>query len=284
MKQLCLLLASLLLVSAVQADSVSVVQLQHRPAAEVVPVIAPMLGPNDAISGEGFKIFVRASAEGQQRVRSLVERLDTPARVLQVSVFQGSEHVLHELALRGNVQVQRGDTTIDVGSGYGNEPDGGGRIIYSTSGGSASVDAVATQRNLRGHPIHRVRVTEGKEAYIETGERIPYFAGVALRGRRALAGGVQYENVVTGFYALPRIRGDNVVLEVSPFKTSRSDSGRGNVETQSATTTVTGRAGEWLFIGGISEQTERTESAVASTYATQGSRNTGIWIKAELVE
>ena len=282
MKQLCLLLASLLLVSTVRADSVSVVQLQHRPAAEVVPVIAPMLGPNDAISGEGFKIFVRASAEGQQRVRSLVERLDTPARVLQVSVFQGSEHVLRELALRANVQIQRGDTTIDVGSG--NEADGGGRIIYSTSGGSASVDAVATQRNLRDHPIHRVRVTEGKEAYIETGERIPYFAGVALRGRRALAGGVQYENVVTGFYALPRIRGDNVVLEVSPFKSSRSDTGRGNVETQSATTTVTGRAGEWLFIGGVSEQAERTESAVASTYATQGSRNTGIWIKAELVE
>ena len=282
MKQLCLLLASLLLVSTVRADSVSVVQLQHRPAAEVVPVIAPMLGPNDAISGEGFKIFVRASAEGQQRVRSLVERLDTPARVLQVFVFQGSEHVLRELALRANVQVQRGDTTIDVGSG--NDADGGGRIIYSTSGGSASVDAVATQRNLRDYPIHRVRVTEGKEAYIETGERIPYFAGVALRGRRALAGGVQYENVVTGFYALPRIRGDNVVLEVSPFKNSRSDTGRGSVETQSATTTVTGRAGEWLFIGGVSEQTERTESAVASTYATQGSRNTGIWIKAELVE
>ena len=282
MKQLCLLLASLLLVSTVRADSVSVVQLQHRPAAEVVPVIAPMLGPNDAISGEGFRIFVRASAEGQQRVRSLVERLDTPARVLQVSVFQGSEHVLRELALRANVQIQRGDTTIDVGSG--NEADGGGRIIYSTSGGSASVDAVATQRNLRDHPIHRVRVTEGKEAYIETGERIPYFVGAAMRGRRALAGGVQYENVVTGFYALPRIRGDNVVLEVSPFKSSRSDTGRGNVETQSATTTVTGRAGEWLFIGGVSEQTERTESAVASTYATQGSRNTGIWIKAELVE
>ena len=282
MKQLCLLLASLLLVSTVRADSVSVVQLQHRPAAEVVPVIAPMLGPNDAISGEGFRIFVRASAEGQQRVRSLVERLDTPARVLQVSVFQGSEHVLRELALRANVQIQRGDTTIDVGSG--NEADGGGRIIYSTSGGSASVDAVATQRNLRDYPIHRVRVTEGKEAYIETGERIPYFVGAAMRGRRALAGGVQYENVVTGFYALPRIRGDNVVLEVSPFKSSRSDTGRGNVETQSATTTVTGRAGEWLFIGGVSEQTERTESAVASTYATQGSRNTGIWIKAELVE
>ena len=282
MKQLCLLLASLLLVSTVRADSVSVVQLQHRPAAEVVPVIAPMLGPNDAISGEGFKIFVRASAEGQQRVRSLVERLDTPARVLQVFVFQGSEHVLRELALRANVQVQRGDTTIDVGSG--NEADGGGRIIYSTSGGSASVDAVATQRNLRDYPIHRVRVTEGKEAYIETGERIPYFAGVALRGRRVLAGGVQYENVVTGFYALPRIRGDNVVLEVSPFKNSRSDTGRGSVETQSATTTVTGRAGEWLFIGGVSEQTERTENAVTSTYATQGSRNTGIWIKAELVE
>ncbi len=277
-----ILLASLLFVSAVQADSVSVIQLKHRPAVEVIPVIQPMLGADDAISGEGFRIFIRASAESQERVRAMVDFLDTAARELQISVFQGSQQVLRGLAARANVQVESGNTSIGIGDGR--EADVGGRITHSTADGSVSVDGIATQRSLRDNPIHLVRVTEGTDAYIETGERIPYFSGAVWNGRRAIAGGVQYENVVTGIYVLPRIRGDNVVLEVSPFKSSRSDSGRGNIETQSASTTVTGRVGEWLLIGGVTEQVERAESGIGTTYATRGGRNAGLWVKANLVE
>ncbi len=265
-------------------DSVSVIQLNHRPAAEVIPIIEPMLGPNDAISGEGFKIFVRASAESQERVRAMVDFLDTASRELQVSVFQGSEQDLRGLAVRAHVEFESADTSVEIGDGKEADESAGGRIIYSSSGGSASVEGIATQRSLRDNPIHMVRVAEGKEAYIETGERIPYFTGAAWRGRRALAGGVEYENVVTGFYVLPRIRGETIVLEVSPFKSSRSDTARGNVETQSASTTVTGRVGAWLLVGGVTEQVDRAESATGTAYATRSRRNSGIWIKAELIE
>ncbi len=250
----------------------------------MIPIIEPMLGPDDAISGEGFKMFIRAPAESQERVRAMVDFLDTAARELQLSVFQGSELVLRELAARANGQFERGDTRIEIGNGKESDDGAGGRITYSTTGGSVSVAGTGTQRSLRDSPIHMVRVAEGNEAYIETGERIPYFTGAAWNGRRAFAGGVEYENVVTGFYVLPRVRGDNVVLEVSPFKSSRSDTGRGNIDTQSANTTVTGRVGEWLLIGGVTEQVERADSAIGTTYATRGGRNSGIWIKAELVE
>lgn len=99
-----------------------------------------------------------------------------------------------------------------------------------------------------------------------------------------VAGGVEYKDAMTGFYVLPRIRGDNVVLEISAFKNSQSNAGAGNIDTQSATTTVTGRVGEWLLIGGASEQIERAQSATGTTIATRSRDNTGIWIKADLVE
>ncbi|MDJ0905509.1 MAG: hypothetical protein QNI96_05785 [Woeseiaceae bacterium] len=259
-------LGLLLLVSAAQADSVSVIELQHRPAEEVIPIVQPMLEPGNAITGTGFKLFLQSSPETAARVRSIIDMLDTPARTLQVSVFQGSASTLREFAARATLRAE------------------GGGASYGTSGGSVSVDGISTQQSLRDNPIHQVRVTEGKEAYIETGEQIPYFYGAAFAGRRAVAGAVEYRDVVTGFYVLPRIRGDNVTLEVSPFKNSPSDTGGGNVETQAAATTITGSLGEWLLVGSVTEQVERSETGIGTTYSTRGKDAAGIWIKADLVE
>ena len=274
----------MLLVSAAGAESISTIQLQNRPAEEVIPIVEPMLGPNDAITGQGFTIFLRSSPQTLARVRELIDALDTPARMLQVSVFQGSERDLGELGVGAGIRIESGDASVDIGKGGDKEGRDGGNITYSTTGGSASIGGISTQKSLRDSPIHRVRVTEGNEAYIETGERIPYFYGAGWIGRRGFTGAVEYRDAITGFYVLPRIRGDNVMLEVSPFKSSRSDTGAGSIDTQSANTTITGPIGEWLLIGGVTEQVERSQSTTGTTIATQGRDNTSIWIRADLVQ
>ena len=284
MKRLFKLLGLVLLVSTVQADSISTIQLQHRPAEEVIPIVEPMLGADDAISGQGFKMFLRSSPETLARVRDMVDVLDTPAKVLQVSVFQGSDRDLGELGISVNIQIESGDASVDIENGRDNNDDAGGSVTYSTTNGSASINSISTQKSLKDNPIHQVRVTEGTEAYIETGERIPYFYGASWKGRRGFAGSIEYKDALTGFYVLPRIRGDNVILEVSPFKSSQSNTGGDNIDTQSADTTITGRVGEWLLIGGVTEQLERAQSTTGTTIATQSRGNTGIWIKADLVQ
>jgi type II secretory pathway component GspD/PulD (secretin) len=283
MKRLSLLPGLVLLVSAVQADSISTIQLQHRPAEDVIPIIEPMLGADDGISGQGFKIFLRSSPQTLARVREMVEDLDIPAKILQVSVFQGSARDLGELGISADVQIESGDASVDIGNGRDNDVDAGGSVTYSTSDGSVSLNGISTQKSLRDNPIHQVRVTEGAEAYIETGERVPYFYG-AWKGRRGYGGSIEYEDAMTGFYVLPRIRGDNVILEVSPFKSSQSNTDGDNIDTQSAGTTVTGRIGEWLLVGGITEQLEQTQSVTGTTIATQSRDDTGIWVKADLVQ
>ena len=284
MNRLFRLLGLALLVSTAQADSISTIQLQNRPAVEVIPIVEPMLGADDAISGQGFKIFLRSSPQTLARVRDMVEVLDTPAKILQVSVFQGSDRDLGELGINANIQIESGDASVDIGNGRDNNDDAGGSVTYSTTRGSARINSISTQKSLKDSPIHQVRVTEGTEAYIETGERIPYFYGAAWKGRRGFAGSIEYKDAITGFYVLPRIRGDNVIMEVNPFKSSQSGTGRDNIDTQSAGTTITGRVGEWLLIGGVTEQLEQAQSATGTTIATQSGDNTGIWIKADLVQ
>ncbi len=284
MKKIFKLLCLMPLLSTAQADSVSTIQLQNRPAEEVIPIVEPMLGANDAITGQGFKIFLRSSPETAARIRDVIDVLDTPAKMLQVSVFQGSERDLGELGIGADIRIESGDASVDIGNGEDDEDRAGGNITYSTTKGSASIGGISTQKSLRDNPIHRVRVTEGNEAYIETGERIPYFYGAGWFGRRGFAGAVEYEDAMTGFYVLPRIRGDNVVLEVSPFKSSHNDTSGANIDTQSANTTITGPIGKWLLIGGVTERVERSQSTTGTTIATRGRDNTSIWIRADLVQ
>jgi type II secretory pathway component GspD/PulD (secretin) len=129
-----------------------------------------------------------------------------------------------------------------------------------------------------------VRVSEGNQAYIETGEQIPYFSGAYWTAPRTTSGGIDYKDVMTGFYVLPRIQGENVMLQVSPFKNSMRNASGGSIETQSASTTITGRIGQWLLIGGSTEEVSRRQSGTGSYTSTQSRNDQSIWIKADLVQ
>jgi len=276
------LLGLVLLVSAVQADSITTIQLSNRPAEEVIPIVKPMLGADDAITGQGFKIFLRSSSETLAQVKEMIDVLDVAAKTLQISVFQGSTRGLGALGIGGSIQIESDDASVGIGGNK--KAAGGGSITYSTSNGSGSINSTSTRMRLEDNPIHQIRVTAGTEAYIETGEQIPYFSGANWIVPKAVAGGIEYKDVTTGFYVLPRIHGDNVTLQVSPFKNSQSNARGGNIETQHANTTITGRVGEWLLIGGVTEQLKRAQSGTGSYSSTQSRNNESIWIKADLVQ
>ena len=244
-----LLVLSMLVISVVQAASISTIQLRNRPAAEVIPIIEPLLEPGDAISGQGFKIFLRASPQTVDEVRDLVGSLDTAAKTLMISVFQGSERELSKSDFSGSIRIENGKVGADIA-------------------------ASGRQLSQQGGPLHRLRVTEGSEGYIETGSRLPFYSGVGTSG---------YANATTGFYVLPRVHDDQVTLQISPFKNSLSRSGSGNIETLQADTTITGRLGEWLPLGGVSERTERSRSDGVSQRSTQSNKQDSIWIRADLL-
>lgn len=259
MKIFTMLFGLVLLTFAVQADSITTIQLKNRPAAEIIPVVEPMLGESDAISGRGFKIFLRASPQTLAEVRDMIDALDVAAKVLQISVFQGSTRGLAELGFGGDIRIDN-------------------------SGASVRIEGTGTRKRLENRPIHQVRVSEGKEAYIETGEQIPYFSGAQWIAPGGVTGGIEYKNVTTGFYVAPRLHadGDSVTLRISPFRQSQGSSG-GGIATQAAHTTLSGPIGEWLLLGGVSEELRRAQSGSDTRISTRSRSNQSIWIKADLV-
>ncbi|MCP4877799.1 MAG: hypothetical protein GY896_20275 [Gammaproteobacteria bacterium] len=286
MKLRSMLLGLVLTVSAVQADSITTLQLRNRPAVEVIPIVKPMLRADDTISGHGFKIFLRASPQTVAEIKGMIAALDSPIKMLQISVFQGSTRGLGELGLGASIRIESGNASVGIGAGSNENATAGGSITYGSNRGDVSISSISTRKRLQNSPIHQVRVAEGNPAYIETGKQIPYFSGAGWISQRGqgVTGGIEFKDVVTGFYVLPRVRGDNVNLEVSPFKNALGQSGGGNIETSAAGTTITGPIGEWLLIGGVSEQLKRTQGGTGSYASTKSRSNESIWIRADLVQ
>ena len=267
----------LLAATAVLAQSITTIELQGRSADEIVPIVQPLLGPGDAVSGQGYLLFLKASPQTVAQVREFLSRVDTAPRLMQISVFQGTERDLRSVAASAEIRIESGDADLEIG-----ESNATGSTSYSTTDAGASVSARSTQRSLRDNPIHRVRATEGMEAYIATGTQSPYFVG-GIGGRGVTGGIVEYQDALTGFYVVPLLRGDSVVFEVSAFKNTQPDGRERNINIQSAITTVSGPIGSWVLVGGTSEQMVQTQSGIVSTATTRNNQHAGIWIKADLV-
>jgi len=286
MKTLVTLLLSLgLLAAAAWADSIETIQLQNRPAEEIIPIIKPMLSANDSVTGQGFQLFIRTTPENLAQVKQMISKLDVAAKLLQISVFQGNDRDLRALSMDGSVKYQDSNANVSIGST--GKSTRGGDVHLSTRGGSATSHTLSTRGRLSDNPIHTLRITEGTSGYIETGESIPYFSagGGWFSGRRGVIGGdIAYKDVNTGFYVLPRVHGDQVILDVSPFKQSQSKTRGGDINTQSASTQITGKLGQWLAIGGTTEQVQRSSTSIGTSHSTQSRNNESIWIKADLVQ
>jgi len=287
MRHLVTLLLSLGLIAATAwADSVETIQLKNRTAEEIIPVLEPMLGASDSITGEGFQIFVRTSEEGLEQVEQMISKLDVAAMLLEIAVFQGNDRDLRALSMEGHVQYQDSRAKVKRGSNPGTSS--GGDVHRSTRGGNVSGHTLGTRGRLSDNPIHTLRITEGTQGYIETGVSIPYFSvgGGWFRGRRGLMdGGLGYKEVTTGFYVLARVHDDQVTLDVSPFKQSRSKTQGGDINTQAASTQISGKLGRWLPIGGTTEQvqTSGTDTGTDTSRSTQTRNEESIWIKADQI-
>ena len=262
---------ALLLTSAVQAASMTTIQLQSRPAEEIIPIVKPMLATGEVITGSGYKLFLRASPETQAMVMEIIDALDIAAKMLQISVFQGSEQELDTVSVSANLQIESGNSSIGVGS----SETGAGNISYNSGNVSGDVNSTSTQTHRTNSPVHQLRLSEGTEGFIQTGQQVAYYSG---------NNGTEFKDVTTGFYVLPRIHGGGVALQVRPFKNTPGKKRSDNIETQSADTTITGRIGEWLPLGGVNEQFNRSQSSIGSHSSSQGSRKDSIWIRADLVK
>jgi type II secretory pathway component GspD/PulD (secretin) len=91
----------------------------------------------------------------------------------------------------------------------------------------------------------------------------------------------RYKEIGTGFYVVPRLSGDRVVLDISPQKERLAGGTEQNIETQRVRTTVSGRLGEWIELGGLSQQQEDSETGWVYGTEKMSRDRRRVWVKVE---
>ncbi|EXF45616.1 type II and III secretion system family protein [Pseudomonas sp. BAY1663] len=87
-----------------------------------------------------------------------------------------------------------------------------------------------------------------------------------------------------GFYATATVHGDRVQITISSTRDRLSQNRSGVIDTQSADTRVSGRVGEWISIGGVSENASSQQDGTLRRYSTQGSQDVSMRLKVDVLD
>jgi hypothetical protein len=149
----------------------------------------------------------------------------------------------------GSVAVGRGDVSV------GNPRPGGG----------VGVQVYSTDRSQSDRTMQQVQALEGQPAMIHSGRSAPVPVRQVVRGPAGLqvVESVEYRELSTGFQVVARLAGDQVILDILPQRQAPAGgSVPGAVSTQQLSTTVRGRLGEWIDLGGTVRTTDDRQSVL----------------------
>jgi len=256
-----LLYALLFLSSLAWGQALEIISLKHRSAEDLLPQLAPFVERGGTISGMNDRIFLRASARNQAEIAQLLAALDTPLRRLKISVRQdGAETAAGSGAgIGGRVEVGPGGTSVS----------GRGHLYQSDS-------------RSRRDTSQQVQTIDGGRAAIMVGESffLPLRQVVLTPAGVVVSESLVQRDLGTGFVAVPRLSGDRVTVDISP----RDDTPGpvpGSVNVQRLVTTLSGRLGEWLELGGSVGEQSASGSGIASYGTRSASRTRRLLLKVE---
>jgi type II secretory pathway component GspD/PulD (secretin) len=265
-KQQFTLLLLLFMVSALAwAESVvEVVPVNNRPASEIQPLLLPLLESTDQIVANGDSLIVKTTPERLQTITNIIRKLDNPLNNLMISVIQSRDTTAAQLnaGIGFDVQIplqQPGNVSGNV-QGYYNQ----------------------SQDQNKRQNTQTIRTLEGVPAHIKVGNIVPitnyqtYQDGYGYPYQNR---STQLVEATTGFEVTPRLVGQQVMLDVSPW--SDNINAQGQFQTQEANTSIRANLGEWVDIGGVNESTQSSGNTILGYNRQSEQNNLHILVKVE---
>jgi type II secretory pathway component GspD/PulD (secretin) len=277
-----LLLLTLLFTCAAQAADLKIIQLHNRSADELIPLVQPMLDYGDAVTGSGYQLIVRTSPQRFAQVEALVRQLDTAPQQLVISVRQGGSSSGSDESYSASGSVGTGRIRMGVETPNPSAP--GGSITTYGNSGSGSIRAYSYDSAQNSNLSQRLMVVEGHWASIKTGQEVPYQQQTITQTPYGaqVQQSTEFADATSGFDVRPRLNGDEVTLDIAPYHRRLSSGRRGAIDTQSVSSTVRGRLGEWIEIGGADETGGGSESGIGYSSRSERSDVRSVWLKVEL--
>ena len=265
---------------ALAAQQVEVIELRHRTVEDVLPVLEPLVEPGGALSGMNGHLIVRTSPGNLQELLKVLSVIDRPARQLVIRVSQNRETSGAGRSLDMSGAVDVGDNVRIVAPG-GNTPGGAGVEVRS-GGSTAGVYGGDVRHGASSGADQFVRVMDGSQAFIRIGRSlaVPFRRALMRPDGIRISQGVVYVDIGQGFSAVPRLSGDRVTIDISPQFDSLA--GRGHdVETQNLSTTVSGRLGEWIELGGGTLRSTESSSSLTGAASREARDTRSVWLLVE---
>jgi len=262
---------------------IETIQLQHRTSTEIIPVLQPFIKQGGMLTGTGYKLIIKSTPENIEEVKRLLADIDSSLK--QVLITVALAHQLEQLqqAEQSQLQVQAGDVNVSVGSTPQTNPAPGAAVSIDTGKIKYDTRRYQTQQRTAAPSLQQMKVVEGSWATIRSGQSIP----IATRSRNpdgTVTETLTYQHVMSGFEVLPRVNKDHVTLMIRPQKASLGAQGGGLVDIQSMETTVSGKLGEWLSLGGSTTLNNTDTSGILHSTRTRESQHDQIWVKVEVIK
>lgn len=249
------LLGSLLL-NQVLADSIAILPLHHRLPEQVLPTLQPLVEAGGSITGAGNQLFVRTSPQNLAELKQVLASLDQPMQRLLISVRQSQQQTGQQQA-----------AGID-------------RVIVDDQGVQLNGRLQDSQRQGDSQLTQQVQTLDGSAALIRLGSQTPVLHRQVIQDRHGtrVIESMDYQQANSGFSVVPRVVGDQVTLDIQPQQETLQD---GTLYHSGLRTTVSGRIGEWMEIGGVSQQQTTQQSALGSASQQQQQGGQTFWLKVD---
>lgn len=250
-------------------QGLEVLPLQHRSVEEVLPVLRPLVEPGGSLSGMNNQLFLRASERNRAEIRKALAAMDVPARRLVIRVATDLSQT--EQYRGGRVQGSLGNDRVRIG----NADTGGSNQVRAQVYDSRSASS--------GGGTQMVQTVDGGRAYIQVGTSlaVPMRQVVLGPSGAVVSETVEYRDVGRGFYAEPRVRGDRVSVDISQQSDAPGRRGDASIQVQRLSTTVSGRLGEWLQLGGTGQEASSRRQGTLSLSTSEVRESRGIWLMVE---
>lgn len=262
-------------------QEMEIIPLRYKTLDQLLPALQAIVETGGALSGMNNQLIIRASRKNIEQIRQALTALDTPVRNLMISVSQNraENRGQKELELSSDLRLGSNVRVIQPS----NSSQSGARIEVRQSGSHVSVQAgeAYSQQNL--HLIQQVRVLEGGQALIRSGQYLPFPVRQVVRSPSGavLSDSFVYRDLAEGFYATPRLSGARVTIDIRTQLDKQSQQGYGNVSVQSLSSSVSGRLGEWIELGSIARKEVQDSSTVMRGVSGEIQDSRSVWLLVE---
>ncbi len=255
------ILSLLLFFPALATAEVKIIEMKHRPAADLVEQVRTLLDDDEKVQEAGSHLVLVADGESLVAAEKLILLLDRQLKTLIVQLkYQESQQ-----------RVANDNSTV---------------VRYSTEENtSTSLDVSRRLSNSNIDSQQSIRVLEGEGGWLEVGRDIPYTSewSVFSGDITGYTEKINYKKIAVGFWVRPeQILADSVVVVIVPqFNRLESNFNGGppQIRFNQLSTRLQLPFGEWYPLASHLHQTDRVSRAIISWRSHSGKQDQEIFIR-----